>query len=151
MQRIALFIFVLAAIVIAAKGDNIRAATNFETDEQTKACVSEAETTIEELEIATQKLEEINFNEEIDEETKESIRKYARFGACFLTKKNMMKDSKLVLDKILEFFENKPEKVSKEVITECVNALNESDKLAPEEMVLGLKMCIIREKIISNR
>ncbi|CAL1674301.1 unnamed protein product [Lasius platythorax] len=145
MKRIALLVLALAVNVIAEEIETIQqVATNFETDVETiQICLSEAGTTVEEMHIAKQKWQEIKADESIDEETKESFTIHGRFIACILEKKDMMKDSKLVLDKILEEIDKEPNgsKVSKEGITKCVNSLNENVEMTREDRVFGFIRC----------
>ncbi|XP_070169277.1 uncharacterized protein [Polyergus mexicanus] len=156
MKRIALLVLALAANIIANEEENIQqVATNFETDVQTvKMCLIDAGTTAEQMQITKQKWQQIKDDEDIDEETKESFMSHGRFVACILEKNDMMKDSKLVLDKILEALEkeqNEPRIVSKEVVTECVNSLNEADQLNREDRAFGFMLCITRSQQTSER
>jgi len=145
MKRIALFVLALAANVIAEEIETIQqVATKFETDVQTaQICLSEAGTTLEKIHIAKQKWEKIKNDEDIDEETKKFLTINCRFIACIFEKTDMMKDSKLVLDKILEVNdkESNESKVSKEGITKCVNSLNENVEMTREDRVFGFIRC----------
>jgi hypothetical protein len=145
MKRIALLVLALAVNVIADEIETIQqVATNFETDVQTiQICLSEAGTTVEEMQIVKQKWQEIKADEDIDEETEESFTIHGRFIACILEKKDMMKDSKLVLDKIQEMVDKEQNvAVSKEVLTECVTSLNEDVEITREERAFEFMICI---------
>ncbi|XP_029660120.1 uncharacterized protein LOC115233696 [Formica exsecta] len=157
MKRIALLVLTVAANVIANEEENIQqVATNFETDVSTvKICLTEAGTTAEQMQITKQKWQEIKDDEDIDEETKESFTTHGRFVACILEKNDMMKDSKLVLDKILEAVEKEPNDPTvtknKQVVTECVTSLNEADQLNREDRAFGLMLCINRKQQTTER
>ncbi|XP_072753870.1 uncharacterized protein [Anoplolepis gracilipes] len=151
MKRIALLVLALAANAIADEKELLQQiAEDFETDVSTvKECVNKAGMTIKDTDLASQKWDETKNGEKIDNETKESIMRYGRFIVCILENKDMMKNSKLVLDKILEGTEdeqNASEVVSKEVITECVKSLNRNDKLTEEERALEFIICIIPQE-----
>ncbi|CAL1674302.1 unnamed protein product [Lasius platythorax] len=145
MKRIALLVLALAVNVIAEEIETIQqVATNFETDVETiQICLSEAGTTVEEMHIAKQKWQEIKADESIDEETKESFTIHGRFIACILEKKDMMKDSKLVLDKIQEEVDKEQNvAVNKEVLTKCVTSLNEDAEITREERAFEFMFCV---------
>ncbi|XP_072754195.1 uncharacterized protein [Anoplolepis gracilipes] len=153
MKRIAFLVLALAINVIADDEERIQQmATIFEIDSPTiKTCLSEAETTIDEIDF--EKWKEMKSDEEMDEETKESFTTHGRFLACLLEKLDMMKDSKLVLDKILEKLEKEPHgsTESKEVITECVNSLNENDSKTREERAFEFIICVSQIKTAKKR
>ncbi|XP_050451158.1 uncharacterized protein LOC126851338 [Cataglyphis hispanica] len=159
MKRIALLVLALAANVIADEEKDIQqVAMHFETDVQTvKECLNEANMTVKQMHIAKQKWAEIiKDDEEIDEETKESFMPFGSFTACMLEKKDLMHDGKLVLDNILEALDkdqNNSERISKEVVTECVNSLNENDKMikiGKEYRAMGFLVCISRSLVESD-
>jgi hypothetical protein len=145
MKRIALLVLALAVNVIAEEIETVQqVATHFETDVETvQICLSEAGTTVEEMHIAKQKWQEIKADESIDEETKESFTIHGRFIACILEKKDMMKDSKLVLDKIQEDIDKEQNvAINKEVLTKCVTSLNEDVEITREERAFGFMFCV---------
>ncbi|RLU22477.1 ObirObp2 [Ooceraea biroi] len=156
MKRLALFVLALAAAVNADYDADLDVkdvndlAGRFETDVATiKGCLDEAGTTIVELVEARKKWKNMQDTDEIDEETKAVFLKHNTFIACMLEKKEMMKDSKLVLDKILEVLQNDKDlknPPTKEVLTECVTTLNENSEMSREDRAVGLVLCVSSEE-----
>ncbi|XP_072754065.1 uncharacterized protein [Anoplolepis gracilipes] len=154
MKRIVLLVLALATIIIADKEERgIEAIASFyELDVQTtKGCMNEAGiTSLREMMFDKETWKKI-INNEDDEETKKSIETHGRFIACMLEIKDMMKDSKLVLNKLLEAFEkqNSIGKIlrNKEAITECVNTSNENVELTRETRVFEFMRCINHQKM----
>ncbi|GAB1869263.1 ObirObp2 protein [Camponotus japonicus] len=148
MKRIALLVLAVAANAIANEDEMIqREALDYETDVQTvKVCLDEAETTIDELNIARQKIK-IKEGEDIDEETKKSLLANSPFVACMLEKKDWIKDSKLDVDKIVEEVEKQQAEekrtplIDKKVLVECLNSLNKDDELNRKQRAFGLMLC----------
>ncbi|XP_072754113.1 uncharacterized protein [Anoplolepis gracilipes] len=156
MKRIAFLVLVLATIVIADEEEQTlqEIASFYDADVQTtKGCLTEAGIVCKGWQNEKETWQKI-INDDDDEETKESITVYGRFIACMLEKKDMMKDSKLVLNKILETFEKKESTLtkieSKDIITECVNIFNEDVELTRENRALNFVICITRNKEISK-
>ncbi|KAH0950393.1 Obp4 [Eciton burchellii] len=140
------FVFFLA-LAAAINADINYVAETFETDVPTiQACLDEAKLTIEELTEGYKKWKDVKDENDID---KEALAKHKSFLACMLEKKELMKDSKLVLDKIWEEIQNDKDlsKIpSKEVLTECVNSLNENVEMTREDRALGVTVCISLDK-----
>ncbi|XP_012215197.2 uncharacterized protein [Linepithema humile] len=150
MKRIVLFVLALVAAAIANEEETVKhLAEKFETDVQTvEMCFQEADTNTAEIHAAQQTFMEMKSENDLDEETKKVIMKHGRFLACMLEKKDMMKDSKLVLDKILEMMDSEETKhgPSKEDITECVNEINEANEMNKEDRALELILCFMDDQ-----
>ncbi|XP_072754390.1 uncharacterized protein [Anoplolepis gracilipes] len=155
MKRIVLLVLTFVAIVIADEEEQIQQiATIFETDVQTvKGCLNEAGTTLREMQVDEETRQKM-INNEDDEKTKECIIRSGRFIACILEKKDMMKNSKLVLDKLLKGFEKQSslgEVRFKKVITKCVNTSNENIELTRETRAFGFLICMSRKETVNKR
>ncbi|XP_011268026.1 uncharacterized protein LOC105258462 [Camponotus floridanus] len=150
MKRIALLVLALATNAIADEDEMIQMeAVDFETGIQTiKDCLDGAETTIDELNLIRQKMLEIKEDEDIDEETKEYFLTYGRYIACILEKEDLIKDSKLVVDKIMKENEKDDTPLNKKDLEKCLNSLNEGD-LNLEQRAFGLVLCFQNVKLAS--
>ncbi|XP_072754389.1 uncharacterized protein [Anoplolepis gracilipes] len=155
MKRIVLLVLTFVAIVIADEEEQIQQiATLYEIDvETTKGCLNEAGTTLREMQFDEETWKKIISNKK-DEKTEEYIKNNGCFIACILEKKDMMKDSKLVLDKLLEGFEKQSslgKMPSKEVITECVNTSNKNIELTRETRAFGFIICLSRTQETASK
>lgn len=150
MRKVAFFVLTLITIVIADDKDIEDIAKRFDTDAATvQTCLDEIGIKIAELSSSFQKWSEIK-DDDINEETKESLMKYNRFLGCMLEKNGMIVDSKLVVDKILESMEKDKDLIQpsqKEVLTECINSLNEDSEMTQEDRVFGLMLCLVNNQI----
>ncbi|RLU24628.1 ObirObp4 [Ooceraea biroi] len=156
MKRLALFVLGLAAAVNADYGAKLDVtdindlASRFETDVATiQECLDETGITVVILIEARKKWRYMHDNGDIDDETKTVFLKHNSFIACMLEKKEMMKDSKLIADKILEILQNdknikKPR--AKEIVTECVTSLNENREMSREDRAFDLVLCAFSDE-----
>ncbi|RLU24629.1 ObirObp3 [Ooceraea biroi] len=156
MKKLALFVLGLAAAVNADYGAKLDVtdindlASRFDTDVATvQECLDEVGTTVVILVEARKKWWDMHDNDDIDDETKTVFLSHNSFIACMLEKKEMMKDSKLIADKILEILQNdknikKPR--PKEVVTECVTSLNENSEKSREDRALELVLCAFSDE-----
>ncbi|XP_072754395.1 uncharacterized protein [Anoplolepis gracilipes] len=157
MKKIALLVLALATIVNADEEEGVQElASLYDADVQTtKGCLNEIGKTFSEMMVDDEETWHKMINNEDDEETKKSIETHGRFIACMLEMKDMMKDSYLVLNKILQTFEKKESTLtkiaSKEVITECVNTFNENVELTRETRAFGFMICISREETVNKK
>ncbi|KAH0950391.1 Obp3 [Eciton burchellii] len=149
MKRLVFFILTLAA-AINADEDIIYMAEQFDSDPVTvQGCLDDAQTTIVELTKMIGKWKDFEDEDELDEESKQLLRKYNSFLACMLEKTHMMQDSKLVIDRIIEVIQNDKNKSntpSKEFMTECMTTLNEDNDMTREDRASGLVTCFFEEE-----
>ncbi|XP_067205025.1 uncharacterized protein [Linepithema humile] len=148
MRKIAFLVLTLVAIAIADEEEDITdLAEEYETDEKTmRICLDETEINRDEIDAGWKKWAEIINNGNFNEEAKQSVAKLNRFIACLLEQKNMMKNSKLVVSKILQEMvdHNKDKKMpSEQIITECIIDLNKNDAMTKEDRVFGLLVCFV--------
>ncbi|XP_011145645.1 uncharacterized protein LOC105186860 [Harpegnathos saltator] len=150
MKRIAFLVFVFAASAIAEDAKELKEmAENFESDVQTvQLCLDEAETTESEMKAIKEKIDKLDtLDDNIDDETKKSLEKTNRFIACMLEKKEMMVDSKLNVDKILEAIEKDSKyHVKQDEVKECLNTLNNDKELDREMRAMGMMICLIKNE-----
>ncbi|XP_025996853.1 uncharacterized protein LOC105203006 [Solenopsis invicta] len=145
MEKVAFFVLALIAVVVANEIVE-EMAKKFETDSATvQKCLDDTGITMEELGTSLKEWAELK-DEDINEMTKQSLMKYVNFLACMMEKNEMMIDSKLVVDKIVESAQNDKDllpPVPKEVLTECLTALNENSEISREDRVFGLMFCMM--------
>ncbi|XP_032689814.1 uncharacterized protein LOC116853062 isoform X2 [Odontomachus brunneus] len=84
-------------------------------------------------------------DDNIIDNSMEILKKYGYFAACIEEDKGMIKDSKLVVDKIMAAIERNigDYPVNKDFVKECVNALNEDSELTREERATDMERCMI--------
>ncbi|XP_012530517.1 uncharacterized protein LOC105833365 [Monomorium pharaonis] len=145
MKRVAFFVLALIVIVVA-NDDKEEIARKFDTDAITvQGCLDDIGTKMEELDTSLQKWSEVK-DDDVNEETKQSLMKYVSFLTCMLEKNKMMIDAKFVVDKVVESVLKDKDLETippKEVLTECITALNDDSEMTREDRVFGLMLCIM--------
>ncbi|XP_032689824.1 uncharacterized protein LOC116853069 [Odontomachus brunneus] len=145
MKKFAFLVLVFSAAAIAEETGIKQWAENFDASEEiVKMCLTEADSTEAEMQNIENQFENIDANN-INDETKKNFEKYNLFMACMMEKKEMMKDSKVVVDKLIELIEKDKDKfpIDKEVLKECLEGLNDDNELTRETRAMGAILCIM--------
>ncbi|XP_032689815.1 uncharacterized protein LOC116853063 [Odontomachus brunneus] len=141
MKRFAFLVLVFSVAVIAEDKDSMEYQY-----ELIMNCIHKANMTKEEVEFVQNYLIKKQ-DDDIDYKTEEFLKKYGYFAACLEEDLEMMKDSYLVLDKIIEYLvtNNTMDKhsINKDFVKECVNALNDDSEMTREERATGAVRCIL--------